>query len=57
MQDPEDIVDYHVHLVGHGDGGSGCTVHQAVSGCGQGCGLTVTYIVCVVLDQAVVEAV
>ena len=36
MQDPEDIVDYHVHLVGHGDGGSGCTVHQAVSGCGQG---------------------
>ena len=30
-QDPREMVDYHVHLVGHGDSGSGCYLHGAVS--------------------------
>ena len=29
-QNPEEIVDYHVHLVGHGDSGSGCHLHSSV---------------------------
>jgi hypothetical protein len=26
---PEEVVDYHVHLVGHGDSGSGCYLHDS----------------------------
>ena len=30
-QDPQEVVDYHMHLVGHGDSGSGCHLHDSVS--------------------------
>lgn len=29
-------MDYHVHLVGHGDGGSGCSIHESVRREGEG---------------------
>ena len=32
-QDPQEVVDYHMHLVGHGDSGSGCHLHDSVSVC------------------------
>ena len=30
-QTPAETVDYHVHLVGHGDSGSGCYLHRKVT--------------------------
>ena len=30
VKDPSEVVDYHAHIVGHGDSGSGCVIHQKV---------------------------
>ena len=32
-QSPKDVLDYHCHIVGHGDSGSECYLHSSVSTC------------------------
>ena len=33
LQSPKDVLDYHCHIVGHGDSGSECYLHSSVSTC------------------------